>query len=448
MRRIPLIRVFFHGYIVFFVLLFPTLCLASSKPLWVQQYMSGTFNIHGVYHGIGSSTFNGASPLHDERELARKRAINDLGYNLSVMIKSKFANRIAQVGTFTDERIESSLFVSTRLALSGVTPQESWTNKGKRRYWVMVTIPKEQADKQVAQQSFLNEVIDRLEGKQDEVMQGIKAIEETLAQRLTVYEGQMASLAGLVETIDSKIEDASDASRKEYASLQKEITRLEQVFKASQDAKMEELIRQNRVLNDLLGKISQKIEKDYFLSLTVDDIRYQQANPQFWVRIEPERGQGADYSHGEKVRFLVRASRGCYLKVIYLSSAAKGARDTKKMNILLFPNKYDRDNFISSGQTMVIGRLGELEIKPPFGKDIVTVVASEKQFSDLEEILQQAKGRYYTKITSNTRGALDMRSRGIEVAMPLSSSEVDVGHRLSALNSVATDTCFIVSNPK
>jgi hypothetical protein len=410
--------------------------------------MSGAFNIHEVYHGIGSCSFNGASPLHDERELARKRAINDLGYNLSVSIKSKYVNRIEQVGTFTDERIESSLFVSTKLVLSGITPQESWIDKGKRRYWVMVTIPKEQADKQVAQQSFLNDVIDRLEGKQDEVKLGMKAIEETLAQRLMAYEGQMANLAGLVGTIDSKIEDASDASRKEYASLQKEITRLEQVFKASQDAKMEELIRQNKVLHDLLGRISQKIEKDYFLSLTVDDIKYQRANPQFWVRIEPERGQGADYSQGEKIRFLVRASRGCYLKVIYLSSTATGPRDTKRMNILLFPNKYDRDNFISEGQTMVIGKLGELEIKPPFGKDIVTVVASEKQFSDLEEILQQAEGQYYTKITSSTRGALDMRSRGIEVVMPSSSSEVGVGHRPSAASSVATDTCFIVSNPK
>ena len=413
----------------------PSLCLAYPQPLWVQQYMSGTFQIPEAYFGVGSATFDGASPLHDERELARKLAINDLSYNLSVVIKSEFANRIAQEGDFADERVESSLFVTTRLVLSGIEPKESWTDTKKHCHWVLVTIEKQEADKQVAQQNFINEVIDRLEGKQDEVIQGIKAIEEVLSQRLTAYEGKITHLTGLVETIDSKIEHAGTQTKQEYALLQGEIKRLEQVFHTSQSARMEELIRQNKVLYELLGKVSQKIDKDYFLSLSSDDMQYQQANPQFRVRIEPDRGQGADYFHGEKIRFRVRASRDCYLKVIYLSTTTEGARSKKRMNTLLFPNTHEMDNKIRAGETMVIGRLGELEINPPYGKDVITVVGSERQFSDLEETLQQAKGSYYTTITATTRGAIKARTRGIEVSKPFSGS-------------VATDTCFIVSHPR
>jgi len=44
------------------------------------------------------------------------------------------------------------------------------------------------------------------------------------------------------------------------------------------------------------------------------------------------------------------------------------------MNIPLFPNTHDRDNRIKAGETIVIGRLGELEIRPPYGKDVITVV--------------------------------------------------------------------------
>ena len=136
------------------------------------------------------------------------------------------------------------------------------------------------------------------------------------------------------------------------------------------------------------------------------------------------------------------------LKVIYLPSTAEGHRSEKRMNILLFPNTHDKDNKIRAGETTVIGRLGELEINPPYGRDVITVVASERQFTDLEETLRQAKGRYYSEVTSSTRGTIKMRSRGIEVVEPVSSSDFGAGQEPSVLGSVATDTCFIVSHPR
>jgi hypothetical protein len=447
MRRNNRIGIYITGVTVLLLMLIPLVCLASPQPRWLREHMAGTFELPGLYYGVASAPYEGESPTYGEKDLARDRAVNDLSYRLSVSVQSSFKERLAQRGSFSDQEVESSLFVTTRLVLSGVEPQEDWTDRKNRLYWLIVTVDRQEADKQVAQQNFITEVIDRLEGKQDEVLKGIKTIEEVLSQRLTAYEGQVAHLTGLIETIDSKIEHAGAQTRQEYASLQTEIEHLEHAFIDSQNAKMDELIHQNHVLHELLGKISQTIGGDYFLALSADDLKYQQANPQFRVRIEPEKGQGADYYHGEKVRFQVRASRDCYIKVIYLSSTAEGAGSRRRMNILLFPNTHDRDNRIRAGEPTVIGRHGELEIRPPYGRDVITVVASERQFKDLKETLQSAEGAYYAEVTANTRGAIRMRSRGIELVEPASST-LGSGQLPNSLNSVATDTCFIVSHPK
>lgn len=105
-------------------------------------YTIATFHIRDVYHGVGSASFDGATPFHEERELARRRAINDLSYTLSIVIKSESANRIAQEGDFKDKRVESSIFVTTRLVLSGVETKESWTDKEKHLHWVLVPLKK------------------------------------------------------------------------------------------------------------------------------------------------------------------------------------------------------------------------------------------------------------------------------------------------------------------
>jgi len=436
------------GAAVFLLMLFPFVCLASPQPRWLREHMAGTFDLPGLYYGISSAPFTGKRPAYEEKNVARDRAVNDLSYRLSVSVQSSFKEILGQKGDYSDQEVESSLFVTTRLVLSGVEAQEDWTDQRKRLYWVIVTVDKQKADKQVAQQNFINEVLGRLEGKQDEVLKGIKTIEQVLSQRLAAYEGQVAHLTDLVETIDSKIEHAGAQTKQEYASLQSEIQRLQHAFLSSRNAEMEQLIQQNTVLRELLGKITQTIDKDYFLSLSSDDVNHQQTNPQFRVRIEPEKGQGADYYHGEKIRFRVRASRDCFIKVIYLSSTAEGASSSKRMNILLFPNAHDMNNRLRAGETKVIGKRGELEIHAPYGKDIVTVVASKRQFTDLKETVRSAEGRYYAEVTSNTRGAIKMRSRGVEVVEPASNADLGSSQMPGSLSSVATDTCFIVSRPK
>ncbi len=58
--------------------------------------------------------------------------------------------------------------------------------------------------------------------------------------------------------------------------------------------------------------------------------------------------QQPDYYNGEKIKFKIKATQDCYIKVIYLSTAGKG-RKTQTINTLLFPNVHDQKNKLRAG---------------------------------------------------------------------------------------------------
>ena len=97
---------------------------------------------------------------------------------------------------------------------------------------------------------------------------------------------------------------------------------------------------------------------------------------------------------------------------------------------------------------LVLGKLRELEVQPPFGKDVITVIASEKQFTDIKETLRKAESGYYSESVSSTRGAVNLRTRGIGVVQPANLPVGTQYQETTATTQVATDTCFIVSHTK
>ena len=444
--------------LIFFVFLFPARTHAAFQPEWVRSHINGTLEEQKLYYGAGFAEYKGAAPAYDVLRLAKDRALDELSYQLSVSIKSKFENRIEKKGDFEEEHIASSLFISTRKVLSGVREKDKWTDTRRQRHWVLLVIDRAKADQQVEQQKFINEVVDRLEHKQDEVLTGIKQITSLLETNMQVYQDRMNQLEDLLQTIDTKIEASGDRTKEAYASLRQDVMHLETSRKAyekvlaqseeRQSRQIEALIAQNKELKVLMRRLAEKIEADYFLALADDDIRFKHADSNFQVKIEPDKGQGADYHDGEKVRFLVRASKGCYVKVIYIANKNEGSKEEKKINIMLFPNEHDQDNWIDAGETKVIGRLGELEIQPPFGKDIVTVIASEQQFADMDLLIKSAPGGYHTEVTSNTRGTLEVRTRGIQVVRPVNGATAEKAVAQIQFVPVATDTCFIVSRSR
>ena len=430
---------------------------AATQPEWVRSHLDGTLRFRNLYHGVSFSEYKDDAPGFESLRLAKDRALDELCYQLSVSIRSEFKDRIDKKGEYEEQHIASSLFISTRKVLSGVQEKNKWTDIRKHHHWVLLVIDKKSADHQVEQQQFINEVVDRLEHKQDEILEGIKQMASVLTNSMQLYNNRMNQLESLLKTINTKVEASGAKTKDEYASLRQEILLLESARKAYEEQlaesekrkseQIEELIAQNKELKALINQLSQKIQDDYFLALTDDDIKYKNAETDFRVEIRPDRGQGADYYEDERVRFLVQPSRGCYVKVIYISTPKKGSGEEKKVNTVLFPNAHDKDNWINWTETKVIGRLGELQIQPPFGKDVVTVIASERQIADIEEIIQDSQGGYYTEVTENSRGAIEMRTRGIQVVQPEGNSTIEASSIHHGLSPVTTDTCFIVSHP-
>jgi hypothetical protein len=433
----------------------PARALAAT-PAWLQAHLDGNLKLPGVYYGASFAPYKGKRPNYAAARLAKDRALDELCYQLAVSIKSQFENRIAEKGNYEEQQVASSLFVSTRQVLSGVKEKQKWLDTRRHRYWVLVAIDKKKADQQLKEQKFVNQVVDRLENRQEEILKGIKQISSLLNHNMQLYADRMQHFGKLLATIDKKIDSAGDETKNEYAQLQNQIEVLEknrreqarrmENAQQAQSQQIEGLIRQNNMLQNLLVKISGTIRKDYFLALTDDGVKRQESPTGLKVKIEPEKGQGADYYAGEKIRFRVKASRGCYIKVLYVTSTGESHQSEKRMNIMLFPNTHDRDNWLAAGENKIIGQQGELEIQPPFGKDVVTVVASEKQFTDIDENLKRAEGAtYYSVETGNTRDAI--RVRGLGVIQPATSQHIGSA-QLSDSGRPASDTCFIVSHPK
>ena len=430
----------------------------AMQPDWIRAHQKGRLQLPGVYHGVGFAEFEGRKPGYEATRLAKDRALDELCYQLSVSIKSRFADSVIKSGNYEDQHITSSLFISTRQTLSGIKEREKWTDSRQRRHWVLLIIDIQEADRQLEQQKFINEVAERLEHRQEEVQKGLDRITTLLNNNMQAYSERVNELGKLMKIIDSKVGEASAQTKKEYDLIREDIYRLESRRQAYEDRiahsqkKQSEqiaiLIRQNQDLQKLLSRLSGEIQSDYFLSLADDDVSIRSDNSEFWVTIEPDKGQGASYINGERISFRVRASRKCFIKVIYLSSTGKN-RDAGEvmMNTLLFPNQHNKDNAIGARETKVIGKMGELEIQPPFGKDVVTVIASENQFTDLPQTLKAGGSGYYSEVTTSTRDAINIRRSGFGVSRPLDAPVPTADKKDKQTVAIATDTCFIVSRP-
>jgi len=443
---------------MFFLISMPGTSFAaftSYPPTWINDHQNGSLKQAGFYHGVSFVDFKDGTPGYDDMRKAKDRALDDLCYQLSVSVKSVFKESLSQQGDFDEQHVASSLFVSTRKTLSGIKEKAKWTDSKKQRYWVLVVIDRKNADRQVKQQKFINEVVDRLENRQEEILKGTKKIANILNRNMKAFDDRMVQLQNLLKEIEKKTDASGESTRKEYADIRSQIEQLERTRKQhlsniestqqQQSQKIDELISQNKEFKNLLNHIAGSIKNDYFLALTDDDVKHGSGNRSFKIRIESEKGQGADYYNGEKIKFRIKATRDCYIKVIYLSTAGEG-RKAQTINTLLFPNVHDQNNRLRAGETKIIGKLGELEVQPPFGKDVITVIASEKQFTDIKETLRKAEGDYYSKTVSSTRGAVAFR--GVGVVQPANLPIGAQDQETTATTQTATDTCFIVSHPK
>jgi hypothetical protein len=422
---------FAAGALALTALLIPAMIFAQT-PLWVEQSNQGNLTSDSAYFGVGSADYKGQDPDHDSQLLSKNRALDDLSYQLSVSITSELKDNLSQKGKYSKEQVSSSLFVSTRKVLSGIKVQEKWNDRTAQRYWVMLSIDKDQAERQIQQQDFANEVVQRLEKNQVSIETGIKKLDSILKAHTEKNDTRMQHIQALFVRLDKKLDSFENSPQTGYEDFFKKVQYIEAQWQKKEDlsknqaTQLDLLIRQNQFLAQKLTQLSDSVREDHFLAMVEDDVQNQEINQTLEVTITPQRGAYATYVAGDTIRFVVTANRDCYVKVIYLSTIDRNHHNETRQNTLIFPNAHDKNNFIKAKQPILIGRYDELEVQPPFGKDVVTVVASPTQFNDIKELLQKSEGEYYAYTTNSIRGAV--KARGI-----------------GAKKDAVTDTCFIIS---
>jgi hypothetical protein len=113
------------------------------------------------------------------------------------------------------------------------------------------------------------------------------------------------------------------------------------------------------------------------------------------TRVWTARGNGATYRDGENLVIRFFANRPCFIKVYHI--------DVNKKMSLIFPNDYYSDNRIEADKIYSIPDDHypfRFELGEPYGTEFIKVIASTRQFEDIEEAfsdLGRAEGRVMTR---------------------------------------------------
>ncbi|KPA10893.1 hypothetical protein MHK_008897 [Candidatus Magnetomorum sp. HK-1] len=83
-------------------------------------------------------------------------------------LHDKQNNYKEKLSSYKDDEIKSSLTLSARLVLNGIKVYDQWTDCKEKQHWVMVSINRSIADKQVKAQGFINQVLKCLKSGQKE----------------------------------------------------------------------------------------------------------------------------------------------------------------------------------------------------------------------------------------------------------------------------------------
>lgn len=177
----------------------------------------------------------------------------------------------------------------------------------------------------------------------------------------------MAALPAEVRQVPKRESDA----RAEIAKLKKEQEELRKHY----DKKLDELWQARRTDTQVAASSDREYE-EWLEGATPDS--------PLVARAYVDRGCGSTYEVGEELVVFVRCNKDCYVKLYH--RAADG-----DVNLIL-PNKFDADNHLKGGVVHAIGDATypfKFDVTLPTGIEMVTVVASENQFEDLETVRQE-----------------------------------------------------------
>jgi len=106
------------------------------------------------------------------------------------------------------------------------------------------------------------------------------------------------------------------------------------------------------------------------------------------VRAVTDRGAGAVYRDGEYLTIHVFVNQDSYLKVYHV--------DVNGKTQLIFPNQFYSNNKIKGGAMVTIPDAAypfKFQLGPPYGAEFIKVVASKRQFADIEKAFSDLPGK-------------------------------------------------------
>ena len=140
--------------------------------------------------------------------------------------------------------------------------------------------------------------------------------------------------------------------------------------------------------------------------------------------IQPDKGHGATYRSGESIRFAVKAFKDCYIRIFFISTQKDVPEKLVLQRLMFHPEPGLESVHLASGDTLILGEDGSFTVEPPYGRDLIIVVATEL------EVKTQTS------------------SKGYPVTFPLDFGKVfvDIFGELTA-EKLSFHSCFIESKP-
>jgi len=125
------------------------------------------------------------------------------------------------------------------------------------------------------------------------------------------------------------------------------------------------------------------------------------------INLQIDRGDGGIYRQGEPLHLFLRASRDCYVRVVY--------QQVDGTKVQVFPNQFHPDYRVRKGELTRIPAEGdgfELRVSEPFGSEIVKVFASTEPFELAPEATVPTGP--FARLDASVQ-AMTTRFRGIQV---------------------------------
>jgi hypothetical protein len=162
--------------------------------------------------------------------------------------------------------------------------------------------------------------------------------------------------------------------------------------------------KEQQIIDDTFKKIDEenKIEEEKKKDQKIKPVP--SINIQAWFDSESRT-----FMHRDELKMTVGADKNCYFKIIHI--------DSEGQIKMIYPNTIDKDNYLKANATRTIFESAKYFLYGPYGAETIIVVASSKQFDDIE---QQKMAPWSTATVESVRAAVGGK-RGGDLEIPIKS---------------------------